>query len=71
MADKDYGPRVERPDANPNEMKLRTAQHMKMLRDWQKKTMCNRRRNERAISKRYMAILSHKINNCLAFRTYL
>lgn len=35
--DKDYGPQAEKPDADPTEIKLRIAQHMNMLYDWQKK----------------------------------
>lgn len=36
-ADKDYGPQSKKPDADPTEMKLRIAQHMDILHDWQRK----------------------------------
>lgn len=37
LADKDYGPQADKPDATSAEMELRKAQHMHMLRDWQTK----------------------------------
>ncbi|XP_071579401.1 uncharacterized protein [Temnothorax nylanderi] len=35
VADKDYGPQADKPDATSAEMELRRAQHMHMLQDWQ------------------------------------
>lgn len=35
MTDRDYGPQADKPDATSDEMELRKAQHMNMLRNWQ------------------------------------
>lgn len=37
VADRDYGPQADKPDATPAEIELRKVQHMHMLRDWQMK----------------------------------
>lgn len=37
IADRDYGPQADKPDATSAEIELRKAQHMHMLRDWQMK----------------------------------
>lgn len=35
VTDRDYGPQADKPDATSDEMELRKAQHMNMLRNWQ------------------------------------
>ncbi|XP_070151996.1 LOW QUALITY PROTEIN: uncharacterized protein [Polyergus mexicanus] len=37
VADRDYGPQADKPDATSAEVELRKVQHMHMLRDWQMK----------------------------------
>lgn len=39
MADRDYGPQADKPDATSAEIELRKAQHMHMLKDWQSKRL--------------------------------
>lgn len=45
VADKDYDPQADKPDATSAEVELRKAQHIHMLRDWQIKRVAIEKKN--------------------------